>query len=258
MKVVSLILGALASVGFAQQATLCKDYEYFSSNGYQLNNNIWGRSFATSGSQCTYVDSVSATGAKWHTKWTWAGGKDNVKSYVYSGRQITKKKVNQYTNLATEAYWVYDTTNQRSNVAYDLFTAADINHDTSSGDYELMVWLARYDVWPIGTSQGMVTVAGRSWELFYGPNGAMKVYSFVPPVGQPIYNFKADLKEFFAYLTNNKGYPASSQNLISKFLNATTMSMRMLTSIVAYQFGTEAFTGGPATFTVNQWSANAW
>jgi xyloglucan-specific endo-beta-1,4-glucanase len=221
MKAVSFILGALASLAFAQQQTLCKDYEYFSSNGYELNNNIWGRSSATSGQQCTYVDSVSSTGAKWHTYWQWTGGKDNVKSYVYSGRQITKKPVSQYSNLETEAYWVYDTQNIRCNVAYDLFTAANINHPTSSGDYELMVWLARYDVYPIGTSQGRVTVAGRSWELFYGLNGSMKVYSFVP--SSPINNFKANLKEFFTYLQNNKGYPASSQNLISKFPNAVLL-----------------------------------
>ncbi|KNG47549.1 glycoside hydrolase family 12 protein [Stemphylium lycopersici] len=239
MKVVSFILGALASLTAAQQATLCKDYEYFSSNGYELNNNIWGRSSATSGQQCTYVDSVSQTGAKWHSNWQWQGGKDNVKSYVYSGRQISKKPVTQYSNLETEAYWVYDTQNIRCNVAYDLFTAANVNHDTSSGDYELMVWLGRYDVYPIGSSQGMVTVAGRTWELFYGLNGSMKVYSFVTPSG-PIYNFKANMKDFFNYLQNNKGFPASSQNLIT------------------YQFGTEAFTGGPAKFTVNQWSANAY
>ncbi|CAN9091464.1 unnamed protein product [Alternaria alternata] len=217
MKAVSFILGALASVAFAQQHTLCKDYEYFSSNGYELNNNIWGRSAATS------VD-----------------GRKGQRQILTStlGRHITKKPVSQYSNLETEAYWVYDTNNIRCNVAYDLFTSANINHDTSSGDYELMVWLARYDVYPIGTSQGMVTVAGRTWELFYGPNGSMKVYSFVP--SSPINNFKANLKDFFTYLQNNKGFPASSQNLIT------------------YQFGTEAFTGGPATFTVNQWSANAW
>jgi xyloglucan-specific endo-beta-1,4-glucanase len=66
----------------------------------------------------------------------------------------------------------------------------------------------------------MVTVAGRTWELFYGPNGNMKVYSFVTTSG-PIYNFKANLKEFFDYLAKNKGYPASSQNLISKFSSWT-------------------------------------
>lgn len=140
MKVVSFILSALASLTAAQQATLCKDFEYYSSNGYELNNNIWGRSSATSGSQCTYVNSVSQTGAKWTSNWQWQGGRDNVKSYVYSGRQITKKPVSQYNNLETEAYWVYDTNNIRCNVAYDLFTSANVNHPTSSGDYELMVW----------------------------------------------------------------------------------------------------------------------
>lgn len=62
----------------------------------------------------------------------------------------------------------------------------------------------------------MVTVAGRTWELFYGLNGSMKVYSFVTPSG-PIYNFKANMKDFFNYLQNNKGFPASSQNLISEY-----------------------------------------
>lgn len=69
-----------------------------------------------------------------------------------------------YTDLVHPRLdWVYDTNNIRCNVAYDLFTAANINHDTSSGDYELMVWLARYDVYPIGTSQGMVTVGECSY-----------------------------------------------------------------------------------------------
>ncbi|CAE7209666.1 hypothetical protein PTNB73_09259 [Pyrenophora teres f. teres] len=243
MKAFAFIIGAIASVASAQQATLCKPYEYYSSNGYELNNNLWGTSTATGGSQCTYVDSVSSTGAKWRSKWNWSGGQDNVKSYVYSGRQFTKKPVSQLSNMQTEAYWVYDTNNIRCNVAYDLFTAQDINHSTSSGDYELMVWphycrLARYNVYPIGSSQGMVTVAGRTWELWYGLNGSMKVYSFVAP--STVNNFSANLKEFYTWLANNKGFPISTQNLIT------------------YQFGTEAFTGGPATFTVNQWSANAY
>jgi xyloglucan-specific endo-beta-1,4-glucanase len=47
----------------------------------------------------------------------------------------------------------------------------------------------------------------------------MKVYSFVP--SSPINNFKANLKDFFTYLQNNKDFPASSQNLISKLLPAS-------------------------------------
>ncbi|EMD96857.1 glycoside hydrolase family 12 protein [Bipolaris maydis ATCC 48331] len=235
MKINSFIVAALASVVTAQDA--CKLYNYYSSNGYEILNNLWGEGSATSGAQCTYVDSVTDAGTKWHSNWTWVGAPNNVKSYVYAGRLFTKKPVSQFTNLQTEANWAYDTTNIRCNVAYDLFTAQDVNHTTSSGDYELMIWLARYDVYPIGSSQGMVTIGGRTWELFYGLNGAMKVYSFVAP--SPIPNFTADVKDFFAYLTENKDYPASTQNLIT------------------YQFGSEAFTGGPATFSVNKWSATA-
>jgi xyloglucan-specific endo-beta-1,4-glucanase len=44
----------------------------------------------------------------------------------------------------------------------------------------------------------------------------MKVYSFVAP--SPVTNYSGDIKNFFTWLTSNKGYPASSQNLIGKFL----------------------------------------
>lgn len=139
MKVASFILSLLASGGVAEE-TLCQNYQSYSSNNYEVINNLWGISSASSGSQCTYVDSVSSTGAKWHSTWEWQGGQNNVKSYVYSALQFTKKPITQYTSMKTEAYWVYNTTNIRCDVAYDLFTSANVNHATTSGDYELMVW----------------------------------------------------------------------------------------------------------------------
>jgi xyloglucan-specific endo-beta-1,4-glucanase len=42
--------------------------------------------------------------------------------------------------MQSAAAWSYSGTNVRANVAYDLFTAADPNHATHSGDYELMIW----------------------------------------------------------------------------------------------------------------------
>jgi xyloglucan-specific endo-beta-1,4-glucanase len=216
MKAFSIVLAGFASVTVAQQQTLCDLYAYYSTNGYELLNNLWGRDAATSGSQCTYYDGFN-NGMAWHSNWQWQGAENNVKSYVYAGRLATKKLISQYSTMPSTAQWSYNTTNVRANVAYDVFTAADINHDRSSGDYELMVWLARLgNVYPIGTSQGMKTVDGRSWELWEGYNGAMKVYSFVAP--SPVTNYSGDIKNFFTWLTSNKGYPASSQNLIGKFL----------------------------------------
>ena len=54
MKVSSIILAGLPAVTVAQQQTLYELYGYYSTNGYELLNNLWGRDAATSGSQCTY------------------------------------------------------------------------------------------------------------------------------------------------------------------------------------------------------------
>ncbi|KAK4446093.1 glycoside hydrolase family 12 protein [Podospora aff. communis PSN243] len=229
-------LATSAAIEPRQQATLCKQYEYWSGNGYEMNNNLWGKDAASSGSQCTYLNSASANGISWSSTWTWQGAPNNVKSYVYAGRQVTRgRKISQISSMPTSVSWQYNT-NVRANVAYDIFTAADPNHVNSSGDYELMIWLGRFDVYPIGSNTGMVSVGGRQWELWIGYNGAMKVFSFIAP--QTTNQWSGDAKQFFQYLQDRQGFPASSQNLI------------------VYQFGTEAFTGGPATFTVSNWSAS--
>jgi len=46
----------------------------------------------------------------------------------------------------------------------------------------------------------------------------MKVYSFLPPQGQTYNSFNADAKAFFTYLTQNQGFPESSQNLIGALI----------------------------------------
>ncbi|KAH7020750.1 concanavalin A-like lectin/glucanase domain-containing protein [Microdochium trichocladiopsis] len=223
-----LAASALASVAWAQ--SLCDQYGYWSAgNGYYVNNNAWGAG-SGSGSQCTYIDTKQSVGVSWHTDWNWSGGQNNVKSYPHSGRDLpTKRLVSQISSMPTKAEWNYAGSNIRANVAYDLFTANNPNHATSSGDYELMVWLGRYGgVQPIGSLTGTVSVGGRSWELWVGYNGAMKVFSYVAP--SPITNFDGNLKPFFTHMQSAQGFPASSQYLIT------------------YQFGTEPFTGNGAKF----------
>lgn len=148
MKLNILLLSSLAAAAPSlpsekrQQQTLCNQYAYWSGNGYEINNNLWGRDAATQGgSQCTYLDSASNNGLQWHTTWTWNGSPDNVKSYVYAGKQIAKgRKITSIGSMPTSVSWRYNTENIRANVAYDIFTASDPNHATSSGDYELMIW----------------------------------------------------------------------------------------------------------------------
>lgn len=143
MRSFLILATALAPAAAAPQriATLCDQYAYYSSNGYEFNNNMWGKGSASSGSQCTYVNGASSGGVSWAADWQWAGGNNNVKSFPNSGLIVNNKKiVSQINSLQTNAQWSYSNTGIRADVAYDLFTAADPNHDKSSGDYELMVW----------------------------------------------------------------------------------------------------------------------
>lgn len=71
------------------------------------------------------------------------------------------------------------------------------------------------DVQPIGSRQSTVTVGGRSWELWIGMNGSMKVYSYVAT--SQVTKFDGDLKPFFNNMASN-GFPQSSQYLISEYL----------------------------------------
>ena len=86
----------------------------------------------------------------------------------------------------------------------------------------------------------------------------MRVYSFVSPSGT-INSFSADVKLFFDYLTSNQNFPASTQNLIGKrpkFAKILLLFFRTANLYVVYQIGTEAFTGGPAKFTVSKFVAD--
>ncbi len=76
-----------------------------------------------------------------------------------------------------------------------------------------------------------VKVAGYTWDLFTGYNGAMRVYSFVVPKGNPIYSFTADVKEFFKYLVTNQNFPESQQYMLSELPRSVELpSLRVVSS----------------------------
>jgi xyloglucan-specific endo-beta-1,4-glucanase len=133
----TLLFPAIASSAVAQ--TLCARYSTTSSGQYTVNNNLWGES-SGSGSQCTSVSSISDSGVSWWTSWTWSGNDSAVKSYVNSQLGFTKQLVSRIGSIPTSVQWSYDNANINADVSYDLFTAADIDHATYSGDYELMIW----------------------------------------------------------------------------------------------------------------------
>lgn len=160
----------------ANEISLCMPFAHWTvpSSLYELNNNLWGLDFATSGSQCTFLDSISVFsssssspssvageeegggGISWHTTWSWTGSREKVKSFVYSGRKVEKankaeegggyrRKVSEIRGLNTKLAWNYrddgpEGMGMRANVAFDLFTSQDGDAGTERGDYEVMVW----------------------------------------------------------------------------------------------------------------------
>lgn len=76
MKFIALLLPAIVVAALTtelesrQQQNLCDQYGYWSGNGYEMNNNEWGKDQG-SGSQCTYLDNASGSGVSWHVTWTW-------------------------------------------------------------------------------------------------------------------------------------------------------------------------------------------
>jgi xyloglucan-specific endo-beta-1,4-glucanase len=123
--------------------------------------------------------------------------------------------MSQINSMPTSVSWSYNTTNNvNADVAYDQFTAADRNHVTYSGDYELMVWLAKLgNIQPIGSVvRSGISLAGHTWDLWSG-GGSQHTYSFVAT--STTNSFSGDLMVFWKYLQQNYGYPMSSQYVLS-------------------------------------------
>ncbi len=122
-------------------------------------------------------------------------------------------------------------------MAYDLFTSSTADGDA---EYEIMIWLAAIGgAGPIsqtGSTIAKPTVAGVAWDLYYGLNGQMKVYSFVAQAHQTA--FSGDLANFVAYLASSQGFPRGSQILQSAGA------------------GTEPFVGSNAKLTTTAYSLN--
>jgi len=124
-----------------------------------------------------------------------------------------------------------------ADVAYDIFTSGVASGGSS--EYEIMIWLAALGgAGPIsatGSAIAAPTIGGITWNLFYGLNGSMKVFSFVAQ--SQVTSFNSNLKLFLTYLVGNNGFSTS----------------QYMTSIGA---GTEPFTGTNAVLTVTAYSVS--
>jgi len=228
----SAVLAAPTLTIEKRATTICGQWDTVVTGGYTVYQDLWNEAAATSGSQCTTVDSASSGTLVWSTSWTWAGGSNQVKSYANAVvTQSTIKKISAITSIPVTWKWSYSGSSIVADVSFDMFTSST---STGANQYEIMIWLAALGgAGPIsstGSAIATTTISGTTWKLFYGLNGSTKVYSFVAE--SEVTNFSSNILLFFQYLESSQGYPSS----------------QYLLSIGA---GSEPFTGSNAVFSTS-------
>ncbi|TFK31984.1 glycoside hydrolase family 12 protein [Crucibulum laeve] len=202
-----------------------------SSQRFTLENNLWGMSAATSGSQTSQATSVNGNSVAWKTTYSWTGDA-NLDLRVGLG-----KKISAISSIPTSWHWTYSSASSGlvADVSYDLWLSntAGTSGASSSSTFEIMIWLStRGGAGPAGSQIGTASINGVTWKLFKGTVSTWTVFSFVAP--NEISGYDSDLKPFLTYLTSSQGV-SSSQYLVQA------------------QAGTEPFIGS-ATLTTTSYS----
>ncbi|RMZ12992.1 hypothetical protein D0864_00551 [Hortaea werneckii] len=239
----------------------CGQYQTQYNGAYSLATNGWGWSTGT-GSQCSEINSVSGNTIAWDTTWSWSGGPTSVKSYTNIQQQsYPKKQLGQYSSMPTTWKWSYAGTNLAANgeyhpashslgrltnvlaVAYDTFVGTSPN---GANAFEVMVWLGLYgSISPLSSNGYPFTpiaspvINGVQFDLAYGLNGNVKVYSFVAR-SRAATSFSGDILNFYKYLQQNYASNGFTSNLY----------------LQAFQAGTEVFTGSNAKFDTTAYSVS--
>ncbi|KAF8652901.1 hypothetical protein AX16_004089 [Volvariella volvacea WC 439] len=223
-------------------STHCGQWDTVVAGQYTLYLNQWGKSGATSGQACASLTSLSGTTIAWRTNWSWTGG-NGVKSYTNINlNNGLGKRLSAIGSIPSTWRWSQTaSSNAVANIAFDLFTSTTVGGADAS---EIMIWLANLRAGPIsynwnadGTPRPVATnvsLAGYSWNVYIGSNGANVVYSFLLSNGGQVTSFSGDLNVFLRYLTSSQGLSSSQY-------------------IKTVQGGTEA-TSGSATLTTSAFS----
>ncbi|KAF9451591.1 glycoside hydrolase family 12 protein [Macrolepiota fuliginosa MF-IS2] len=197
-------------------ANHCGQWDTVVAGQYTLYLDQWGMGNASSGQSCANLVSLSGTNLVWKNQWTWNGG-NGVKSYTNINLNTNlNKQLSAIKSIPAVWNWSQSTSGSIvANVAFDLFTSSSSGGSNAN---EIMVWLANYNAGPIsavynsdGTPKPVasnISLAGHTWNLYSGSNGANQVYSFLLTSGTAT-SFNGDLNTFLKYLTSNQGLSTS-------------------------------------------------
>ncbi|KAF8901162.1 glycoside hydrolase family 12 protein [Gymnopilus junonius] len=219
----------------------CGQWDTVTAGQYSLLLDQWGASSASSGESCASLSSLNGNTIAWKTNYTWNGG-SGVKSFTNMQLNANlNKQLSAIKSIPVTWNWQQSSSSVQADIAFDIFTSSTAG---GSNVNEIMIWLANIGVGPIASSYNAngavpttsnISLAGYTWNLFVGSNGANAVFSFLPATsGQWIQSFNADVNVFLEYLTAHQGVSTSQY-------------------LTTFQAGTEA-TAGSATLTTTAYT----
>ncbi|GAB3954870.1 cellulose binding domain-containing protein [Micromonospora vulcania] len=191
-----LLSGSLVAVALGGSASadtqICEQYgSTVIQSRYVVQNNRWG----TSAQQCI---NVTGTGFEITTQngSNPTNGAPTAYPSVFFGCHYTN--CSPGTNLPIQVSQISSATSSISyryvsgatyNASYDIWLDPTPRRD-GVNQMEIMIWLNRQgSIQPIGSPVGTTTLAGRTWEVWRGSNGANNVISYVAPSPIPSLNF---------------------------------------------------------------------
>lgn len=83
----------------------CDQWGSIQTGNYIVYNDLWGESYATSGSQCVTVTGLTNGILSWQASWTWTGGSSNVKSYANAALDFTATTLADISSLTAVWEW---------------------------------------------------------------------------------------------------------------------------------------------------------
>jgi xyloglucan-specific endo-beta-1,4-glucanase len=84
---------------------ICGQWDSVVTGAYTVYQDLWNEATATSGSQCSTVDSLTSGTIVWSTSWTWAGASNQVKSYANVALTTTGVQVKSISSIPS--VWKY-------------------------------------------------------------------------------------------------------------------------------------------------------
>jgi xyloglucan-specific endo-beta-1,4-glucanase len=105
LPLATLALAAPTPTLDKRATTICGQWDSVVTGTYTVYQDLWGESAATSGSQCTTVNSDENGTLNWSTSWTWAGGSSSVKSFANAVVSATVKRISAISSIPTTWHW---------------------------------------------------------------------------------------------------------------------------------------------------------